>query len=132
MFFILVLAFAALPLIEIFVLLQAGAAIGALPVIALCVLTAILGGAVIRLQGLAAIARARADLNEGRPPVAPAVDGALLAVAAPFLMTPGFVTDAIGFALLTPPLRRALARRALVWLKGRIAKGDARVTIIER
>ncbi len=129
---LLVILFVIAPIIEIYVLLSAGSAFGVAPVIAACIGTAILGGALIRMQGLAALNAARRDMDEGRPPVGSAVDGALLLVAAPFLMTPGFVTDALGFSLLIPPVRRWLGRLALAAIKRRIERGEARVTIIER
>jgi len=129
MLLILFVLFVLGPIVEIYVLLTAGAVFGPLPVIGACLATAFLGGWIIRLQGLAALNAARSDLAEGRPPVASAVNGALLAVAAPFLMTPGFLTDAIGFSLLFPPIRQALARYALKEIKKRIERGDAIVTI---
>lgn len=129
MLLILLILFVAGPVAEIFVLLSAGQALGVLPVIAACLATAFLGGWLIRVQGLAALEAARRDLAEGRPPVASAVDGALLAVAAPLLMTPGFITDALGFALLFPPFRRFLGRLALRELKKRIERGEATITI---
>ena len=66
----------------------------------------------------------------GTVPVDAVVDGVLLIVAAPLLMTPGFITDALGFALLTPPIRRLIAVYALDQLKKRHAEG--RITIIQR
>ncbi|MHA7872547.1 MAG: FxsA family protein, partial [Hyphococcus sp.] len=78
----------------------------------------------------AALQAAQKDMQEGRAPVSSAVDGALLIVAAPLLMTPGFLTDAMGFALLVPPVRVFLGRLALRHLKKRIDRGDATVTII--
>lgn len=129
MFLILVALFIIGPIAEIYVLLSAGSAFGVLPVIAACLATAFLGGWIIRLQGLAALQGAQRDLDAGRPPVASAVNGALLLVAAPFLMTPGFLTDAIGFALLIPPVRMFLAKQALRHIKKRIDRGDAKITI---
>ena len=126
---ILIVLFVLGPIAEIYVLLTVGGLFGAPPVIAACLATALLGGWVIRLQGLAAINAARRDLNEGRPPVDSAVDGALLVVAAPFLMTPGFITDAMGFLLLVPPVRRLLARLALREIRRRIDRGEATITI---
>ena len=126
---ILILAFIVAPIIEIYVLLQAGEAFGVLPVIAACIATAIIGGALIRFQGLQARAAAQRDLAAGKPPVDSAVDGALLAIAAPFLMTPGFVTDALGFLLLTPPVRRAIARRAIRWIRRKIDERNGVITI---
>lgn len=129
MLFILLILFVLGPIAEIYVLLAAGSAFGVLPVIGACLATALIGGWVIRLQGLAALNSARNDLQKGAPPVSAAVDGALLVVAAPFLMTPGFITDAIGFSLLIPPVRRFAARIALREIKKRIDQGDATITI---
>ena len=116
------------PIAEIYVLLAAGSAFGVWPVIAACIGTAILGGFILRLQGLAALNSARKDLNEGRAPVEAAADGVFLVIAAPFLMTPGFITDAIGFSLLIPPVRRWIARTALKRVRRSIERGDMKVT----
>ena len=126
MLFALILLFILGPIAEIDVLLTAAEAFGVLPVIGACLLTAFLVGFIIRLKGLAALNAARSDLQTGRLPVDSAVDGALLIVAAPLLMTPGFITDAAGFLLLVPPLRRALARMALRTVRARIVirEGD--------
>ncbi len=131
MFAILFSLFVLGPIAEIFVLLKAGDAFGILPVVAACIATAMLGGWLIRMQGLAALNAARRDIDQGRPPVDSAVDGALLVVAAPFLMTPGFLTDAAGFALLVPPVRRAIGRYALRQIKKRMEK-DARIITIDQ
>ena len=112
------------PIAEIYVLLTAADAFGTLPVIAACLGTAFLGGFLIRLQGLHALNAARADLETGRLPVDSAVDGALLIVAAPLLMTPGFITDSIGFLLLIPPVRRLIAIAALRAIRGHIVRHD--------
>lgn len=117
------------PLAEIYVLLTVGGAIGVWPVIAACIATAVIGGFILRLQGLAALGGARRDLEAGRVPVEAVADGVFLAIAAPLLMTPGFITDAIGFSLLIPPFRRWIARRILFWLRRRIDEGETRIYI---
>ncbi len=124
MLFILIALFIAGPIAEIYVLLSAAQAFGILPVIAACLITAFLGGYIIKMQGLAALNAARADLETGRLPIDSAVDGALLIVAAPLLMTPGFLTDAAGFTLLIPPVRRLLARIALKAIRGHIVRRE--------
>ncbi len=124
MLFALILLFIIGPIAEIYVLLAAGSAFGVLPVIAACLATAFLGGFLIRLQGLSALNHARGDLESGRLPVDSAVDGALLVVAAPLLMTPGFLTDAVGFTLLVPPVRMALARMALSRIRAHIVRQE--------
>jgi len=117
------------PIAEIYVLLAAGGAFGVLPVIAACLVTAFTGGWLIKVQGVNALNSAQRDIAQGKVPVDLAVDGALLVIAAPLLMTPGFITDAAGFALLIPPLRRMIARHALRAVKKRIDRADATITI---
>lgn len=92
-----------------------------------CIATAVIGGVVLRLQGLAAVESARRDLTEGRAPVEAVADGVFLLLAAPLLMTPGFITDAVGFLLLVPPVRHAIARQVLTRLRSKVASGEARV-----
>ena len=112
---ILVLLFLIVPLAEIALLIEVGGAIGTLPTIAACVGTAALGGVLVRSQGRAVLAALSRALAEGRLPAREAFDGACILVAGALLMTPGFLTDAAGFALLVPALRtrlyRALVRR---------------------
>lgn len=129
MILILIAAFILGPIAEIYVLLTVGGALGALPVVGACLATAVIGGAIVRFQGLAALVSARAALDEGRVPVEAAADGVFLLLAAPLLMTPGFITDTLGFLLLIPPVRRWIARRALLWLRRQIDAGTARVSI---
>lgn len=129
MILFLVALFIVAPIAEIYVLLTVGGALGVWPVVFACIATAVIGGFVLRLQGLAAVEAARRDLEAGRAPVEAAADGVFLVIAAPLLMTPGFITDAIGFALLAPPIRHWIARRALAWLRRRIESGDSRVYI---
>lgn len=117
------------PLAEIYVLLAVGGAIGVWPVIAACIGTAVVGGFLLRLQGLAALRSARGDIADGRVPVEAAADAVFLVVAAPLLMTPGFITDTLGFVLLVPVVRRWIARRALAWIRSRIERGEGRVYI---
>ena len=129
MLLILITLFVLGPIAEIYVLLAAGSAFGVLPVIAACLGTAVLGGWIIRFQGLAALNAARRDLDQNKLPLESVVDGVVLIVAAPFLMTPGFLTDGVGFLLLVPPFRRAIAAMALRQIKKRIDRGDAVITI---
>ncbi len=115
----------ALPIAEIYVLLQAGGVFGALPVIAAVVGTALLGGLIIRWQGLQALHQLREHSAQGSTPVQPVVDGVFLLVAAPFLMTPGFITDAFGFLLLVPAIRHAIARYFLQRIKKSMDEGKS-------
>jgi len=107
-FFIL---FISLPLLELYVLIQVGSDIGGLNTIVLCLLTAFIGGMLIRWQGLMTLMDAQKRMAAGDLPAEHAFHGILLALAGVLLFTPGFITDSAGFLLLFPPLRRWLIHR---------------------
>lgn len=102
------LAFLAVPLIEIALFIQVGGAIGLWPTLAIVVLTAILGAWLVRMQGALAIGQLRSSFSRLDDPTEPLVHGAMILIAGALLLTPGFFTDAVGFALLMPPVRRAV------------------------
>jgi UPF0716 protein FxsA len=108
--------FIVVPLLEIFAFIQVGSAIGALPTLALIVLTAVVGAFLVRWQGLKVVMDARQSLARDELPLAAAVHGGLLLLAGLLLVTPGFVTDAAGFLLLVPGLRALVAIRIWNWL----------------
>ena len=103
--------FFALPLIEIYFLIQVGEVIGALPTILLVVLTAVLGAFLLRQQGLSTLARFQQSVGKGEVPATALLEGVMLLIGGVLLMTPGFFTDAIGFACLLPFSRQWLAKR---------------------
>jgi UPF0716 protein FxsA len=105
------LIFIGVPLIELYLLIQVGSEIGALPTIGLSVLTAILGAYLVRLQGFSVLRRVYEMMDRDEVPALEVMDGALLLMAGLMLLLPGFLTDALGFLLLIPPLRRLLIRR---------------------
>jgi len=106
--FVILAAFITVPLIEIGLFIQVGEQIGLWPTIFVVVITAIIGTALLRHQGLSALNRLQQALAAGEPPLAPVFDGFCLLAAGALLLTPGFFTDAVGFLLFTPPLRAAL------------------------
>ena len=108
--------FVTVPLIEIALFIQVGGWIGLWPTLGIVVLTAILGTWLVRQQGAHAIRRLRGTINELRDPTEPLAHGAMILFAGALLLTPGFFTDAVGFALLLPPIRGAAFR----WLKRRV------------
>jgi len=113
----LVLLFVVVPIIELFVIIQVGGAIGVLPTIALLVADSILGSMLMRSQGRVAWARFNAALAEGRIPHREVLDGTLVIFGGALLLTPGFVTDVLGIILLLPPTRalvRGLVARRLL------------------
>lgn len=108
------LLFLTVPLAEIYVLLEVGSLIGALPTVGAVVLTAVIGAALVRVQGFSTLAQIRESLDRGEVPAVALVEGAFLLVAGALLLTPGFITDAVGFACLCPPLRRFLITEYLL------------------
>src|SRR3954451_6593923 len=110
---LLVVLFVVVPLVEIYVIIQVGQAIGPWWTIALLIVDSILGSVLMRSQGRAAWRRFQVALAEGRPPAREVIDGALVIFGGALLLTPGFVTDILGLVLLLPPTR-ALVRRAVI------------------
>ena len=110
---LLVVLFVVVPIVEIYVIIQVGEAIGPWWTIALLIADSILGAMLMRSQGRIAWRRFQVALAEGRPPAREVIDGALVIFGGAFLLTPGFVTDIFGVALLLPP-SRAVIRRLLV------------------
>lgn len=113
LFPLLLFGFIAVPLAELFILIEVGSVIGALPAILMCIATAAAGAALVRAQGLRTLWEVQEALRRGELPAVAMLEGVMLAIAGVLLLTPGLVTDAVGFAALVPPLRRALILRGL-------------------
>ena len=96
-----------------YLLIKVGGYIGAWPTIGLVMLTAVIGISLLRIQGLSTLTRGLSRLEGGSLPAREMVEGLLLAVAGALLLTPGFVTDLVGFVLLAPTSRGLLAQRIL-------------------
>lgn len=109
MFQILLIAFLAVPILEIYLLFQVGGVIGAGWTILIVIGTAILGASLLRQQGLATWTRLNQSIAQGQLPPTVLVEGILLLLSGAFLLTPGFFTDAIGFLFLMPPVRKMFA-----------------------
>lgn len=107
--------FLVVPLLELYVIIELGRAIGLVPTLLVLFLDSVLGAAIARSQGRQAWRRFNEAMSAGRMPGREVVDGALILLGGALLLTPGFITDAVGFALLLPPTRaalRSLLRRA--------------------
>lgn len=109
-------AFLLVPVIEIALFIQVGGAIGLWPTLAIVVLTAVAGAWLVRSQGRAAIGQLQNSFSTLDDPSEPLAHGAMILIAGALLLTPGFFTDAVGFALLMPPVRVAVFR----FLKSRV------------
>lgn len=103
---ILFIIFIVVPIIEMAILIKVGGAIGALPTIAMVFLTAMIGMALLKQQGPSTLRRAQEKMQHGGIPAKEMVEGIFLAVGGALLLTPGFVTDGIGFCCLIPGLRQ--------------------------
>nr|CAA6829375.1 MAG: Exlusion protein FxsA [uncultured Thiotrichaceae bacterium] len=101
------------PLVEIYFLIQVGGVIGVLPTVLLVVLTAVVGAFLLRQQGLSTLARFQSSMGQGKLPATAMFEGVMLIIGGALLMTPGFFTDAIGFACLLPFSRKWLAKAML-------------------
>jgi UPF0716 protein FxsA len=103
------LAVLALGFVEVLLLVKVAGAIGFLGTLGLCVLTAMVGGSLVRHQGLQTLRSIQTAMSQGEAPASEIVAGLVLLVAGVLLVVPGFVTDAVGFLALIPSLRRRLA-----------------------
>lgn len=99
------------PLIEVALFIEVGGIIGVWPTIAITILAAILGGFLLRRQGLMALHDVQSRLAAGVNPGRVLADGAMIMIAGVLLLTPGFLTDAVGLLLLIPPVRGWIFRR---------------------
>jgi UPF0716 protein FxsA len=110
---LLVALFIAIPIAELYVIIQVGQAIGALPTIAILIADSLIGAWLWRHQGRSAWRRFNDALAAGRVPARETLDGALVICGGAFLITPGFISDVVGILLLLPPTR-AVIRRVIV------------------
>ena len=102
------LAFTMIPIIELYLLIKIGSAFGALISISLVIITGFLGAFLARIQGLQTLFRIQESLREGKVPSGELLDALLIGVAGIVLLTPGFLTDTVGFILLVPISRKKI------------------------
>jgi UPF0716 protein FxsA len=115
---LLVALFIVVPIVELYVIVQIGQAIGLVPTLLLLLADAVLGSLLLRQQGRGAWRRFNAALQERRFPGREVADGLMIAVGGTLLLTPGFITDIVGLILLVPP-SRAFVRRLMRAYVGR-------------
>jgi UPF0716 protein FxsA len=120
---LLILLFIVVPLVELFVIIEVGQAIGVWPTIALLFLDSILGAVLLRSQGRTVWRRFNEALAAGRVPHREIFDGAMVILGGALLLTPGFVTDVFGLLLLIPPTRAMIRRFLARVFVGRVALG---------
>ncbi len=115
---LIILLFTLLPALELYVLLEVGGMIGGLNTILIIIVTGVVGAALAKRQGLHVLMTMNQQMAKGQLPTDALVDGVLILIAGALLLTPGFMTDGFGFALLLPPVRMVV--RAV--LKKRFSK----------
>ena len=123
----LLLLFIIVPAVELLLLIQMGSWIGTLPTVGLIVITGIVGAYLAKQQGLQVLTRVQREIQSGQMPAEALLDGAMILVAAAVLMTPGVLTDALGFLLLIPQSRKLLRQVAWRQIQRMIKRGQIRV-----
>ena len=125
----LLLLFILVPAVELALLIEIGGRIGTLATLGIIAGTGILGAALARHQGLGILKTIRQEMNAGRLPATSMVDGVMVLLAGAVLMTPGILTDALGFLLLIPVTRKWLRAALWNWLKNAIQTGRVHVNV---
>lgn len=128
MFINLLLMFTIVPVLELFVLIEIGGHIGTMNTIALIILTGIIGASFAKSQGAQIIYEIRSALNQGQIPGKELLQGAMILAGGILLLTPGFITDLVGFSLLFPITRLFYTRAALSYIKKKFKTGKWHVT----
>ncbi|MGF1732461.1 FxsA family protein [Photobacterium kasasachensis] len=117
MFPVLLFLFIVVPIIEIALFVQLGGFLGLWPTITLVLVTAVVGASLVRSQGIATLMSVQSRLQQGELPAQQIVEGVMLAVAGVLLLTPGFMTDALGMLVLLPAPRAMLAKQLMSRVK---------------
>ena len=120
----LILIFTIVPFIELSLLIELGSVIGTLPTILVVVITGVIGAFMARMAGLSVLFKIQENLRQGIFPRDELFDGVLILIGGAFLLTPGLLTDALGFFLLLPLGRSAVKRWLQEILKRRIDSGE--------
>lgn len=116
--------FIVVPVTELYILIEVGKKIGSLTTIGIIILTGIIGAYLVKSQGFMILRKIQNDLNEGIMPGDSLIQGAIILAGGILLLTPGFVTDILGFIFLIPVSRNIFKKYLLKWLKGKIKEGN--------
>ncbi len=120
MLVVLVVLLIGVPILELYVIVRVAVGIGTLETIGLLILVSVVGAWLVRREGLGVLARTRQRLARGQVPGNELVDGLLILVAGSLMLTPGFLTDALGLVLLVPPTRIAVRSVLVRKLRNRV------------
>ncbi|MCD4844946.1 MAG: membrane protein FxsA [Methanosarcinales archaeon] len=120
----LLVLFVILPFVELYLLIELGSRIGTLPTLGIVVLTGIAGAALAKHQGLSVLQRIQTEMSFGQMPGEIIFDGILVLIGAVLLITPGILTDTIGFLLLIPVTREIFKKYLKGWVSKKIESGQ--------
>jgi len=120
----LLMLFIIVPVTELYLLIEVGKKIGTLTTISIIIFTGILGAYLVKHQGFMILRKIQNDLNEGTIPEDSLIQGVIILAGGILLLTPGFVTDIVGFIFLIPASRNVVKKYLLKWLKGKIKEGN--------
>lgn len=120
-----ILLFVGLPVLELAVILKINEIFGLAETLLLIVLTGIAGATMAKLEGLRVLGEAQRDLVAGNMPAPRMLDGVMILLAAALLVTPGLITDVVGFLLLMPPVRVVIRQYLRRWLEKKLRDGSA-------
>jgi UPF0716 protein FxsA len=120
------LLFTIIPLVELYLLLSLGSAVGFWPTLGTVIITAVLGTVFAKREGLRVVREWQTALSEGRMPEEGVVSGLLVVVAGALLIAPGVLTDIAGLLLMIGPVRRQVARWVEAYARKKIEDGPAR------
>ena len=120
----LLILFVIIPVTELYILIEVGKKIGSLTTIGVIILTGFIGAYLVKSQGFMILRKIQNDLNEGIMPGDSLIQGAIILAGGILLLTPGFVTDILGFIFLMPVSRSIVKKYLLKWLKGKIKEGN--------
>lgn len=114
------LLFIIVPIVELAIIIQVGSQLGVLSTVVLLILVSVVGAWLVKFQGLSVLRRIQQQLSAGQMPTTELVNGGMILFAGALMLTPGFLTDAVGLALLLPPVRATLRPLLARRFRGRI------------
>jgi UPF0716 protein FxsA len=123
----LLIFFVFVPVMELYILIEAGRIMGLAPTIGLIMMTGVAGAWLARSQGVEILRRIQEETSRGQMPATTLIDGALILVGGLLLLTPGFFTDALGFSFLVPATRDLWRKGLSVWLQNQIKQGSVKI-----
>jgi len=127
MFIKLLLIFIFVPVMELYILIEAGRMIGLGATLGLIMVTGVAGAWLARSQGLEILERIQQETANGQMPAQTLIDGALILVGGLLLLTPGFFTDALGFSFLVPVTRDLWRKGLSAWLEKQVRQGSVKI-----